>query len=389
MDIIAKELFLPNDGRGRPVFSGFVSYISQQEPIIMLCYAYYDNSDSYDDFNYIISRDNGRTWSRPVLFLRSQQTSNGRLRYAEPTAFFDSQNNKLLTMIKKGYYPNDSAHDAKDVTWSLEMNIYDPLKDRWEREELSSFGFREGLGISFCFPIITSQRRLLFPAIKPQVNEKGEQVHYPGSWTRASQSLVIIGEYGFGGNLSWRPGEPVTGDLHKTSRGLTEPTICELRDGRIAMICRGSNFAFPDRPGYKWLTFSDDGGESWNKPDPLFFTDGKPLLSGSNGSALFRSIKNEKLYWIGNPSFGQKPKENWPRYPLAIFEVQEEPLAINSETMVIIDNRSENDSSKLQLSNFRYYQDRENGEIVLFLPRLDFKSGKTIGHGYYRYRISV
>jgi hypothetical protein len=29
-------------------------------------------------------------------------------------------------------------------------------------------------------------------------------------------------------------------------------------------------------------------------------TGGEPIESGSNGSALFRSIKNGRLYWMGN-----------------------------------------------------------------------------------------
>ena len=389
MRLVAKELFLPTDAHGRPVVSGFVSYISQEQPFMMLCYGRYDESDSYDDYVRVTSRDNGRTWSEQTVWLRSETVGKGRMRYAEPAAFFDAETGTLITMVKKGVYPTDAADDAKEVTWNLEAHLYDTHRGEWRRQELGSLGFPEGLGISFCLPIKTSRGRILFPAIKPRVDENGIQVRHSDSWIRASDALVLIAEYQSDGSLAWRPGDLAPGDLERTSRGLTEPTICELEDGRIAMICRGDNSAFPDRPGCKWLAFSRDDGESWSEPEPLLCTAGDHLSSGSNGSALFRSIRNGKLYWIGNPAVDRPPLGNSPRSPLAIFEVQEEPLAIRRETMIVIDQRGERDTAELQLSNFRYYQDRETGEVVVFACRLDTASNVTGGSGYYRYRISL
>ena len=389
MKLVAKELFLPPDAHGRPVVSGFVSYVSHKQPTMMLCYGRYDESDSYDDYVQVTSRDNGRTWSEQTVWLRSAAVGNGRMRYAEPAAFFDAETGTLITMIKKGVYPTDAADDAKAVTWNLEAHLYDTHFREWSRQELGSLGLAEGLGISFCFPIKTSRGRILFPAIKPRVDGNGEQVRHPDSWIRASDGLVLIAEHQNDGGFAWRTGGLAQGDLDRTSRGLTEPTICELADGRIAMICRGCNHAFPDRPGCKWLAFSEDDGDSWSKPEPLLCTAGDHLSSGSNGSALFRSIRNGKLYWIGNPAVDHIPLGNSPRSPLAVFEVQEEPFAVRRETMTIIDQRGEWDTPELQLSNFRYYQDCETGDVVVFACRLDTASNVTGKNGYYRYRISL
>ena len=39
-----------------------------------------------------------------------------------------------------------------------------------------------------------------------------------------------------------------------------------LNDGRLVALCRGSNDKAGELPGYKWMAFSSDEGESWTKP---------------------------------------------------------------------------------------------------------------------------
>ena len=90
---------------------------------------------------------------------------------------------------------------------------------------------------------------------------------------------------------------------------------------------------FPERPGYKWVSHSDTAGEDWSEPAPLCDAAGEPIQSGSSGSALFRSERNGRLYWIGNLCLrGEKPKGNYPRTTLYVVEVREEPFALRRET---------------------------------------------------------
>ena len=57
---------------------------------------------------------------------------------------------------------------------------------------------------------------------------------------------------------------------------------------------------------------SRDEGDTWSAPVPLPATGGEPIESGSNGSALFRSIKNGRLYWMGNLALrGEHANGNW------------------------------------------------------------------------------
>ena len=70
---------------------------------------------------------------------------------------------------------------------------------------------------------------------------------------------------------------------------------------------------------------------------------------------------------------GERAEANWPRSPLVIVEVQEQPFALKRETIFAVDERTYNDSPRVQMSNFRFYQDRETGDVVLFLPDLDVR----------------
>ena len=72
------------------------------------------------------------------------------------------------------------------------------------------------------------------------------------------------------------------------------------------------------------------------------------------------------------------------------MEVHEKPFALRRETIFIVDERSQGDSPQVQLSNFRYYQDRETGEVVIFLSRYGEQSAKQwMLADYYRYRVAL
>ena len=79
-----------------------------------------------------------------------------------------------------------------------------------------------------------------------------------------------------------------------------------------------------------------------------------------------------------------RAKGNWPRSPLFIAEVQEEPFALKRETIFAVDERGYNDGPTVQMSNFDFYQDRETGDVVIFLTRYgeknerEWKSGRLL-----------
>jgi hypothetical protein len=398
MRLVSKEVFIP-ETNGRSIIPCFVTYVDAKEPVLMHRISWVDASDTYDDYEDMFSYDNGRTWTKPRLHLKSYEVPEGRMRYAESSAYFDADTGKVETMTSLVLYPKDRL-DVDAVSY-LRMQTYDPKSDRWSEESQTLLGHPEGVSTSFTFPIKTRRGRLLFPLCKPGVDASGKLRHYgdttPPQFTAPNAALLLyealeaIGEYGPDGRLTWRAGGLVKIDPQLSCRGLSENSVAELKDGRLVMVSRGSNVAYLDRPGYKWVCYSKDEGETWSAVEPLICSDGTPIESSATGGALFRSFTNEKLYWIGNFALnGERAQGNWPRSPLVIAEMQESPFALKRETITVIDRRGPGDSPKVQMSNFRYYQDRQTGEVVVFLARYaerDEVQWKLAN--YYRYRVEI
>lgn len=171
--------------------------------------------------------------------------------------------------------------------------------------------------------------------------------------------------------------EPVIlGDM-RSSRGIDEPILAELKSGRILMVMRGSNVQSAswrtripkDAPSYKWYAYSDDGGKTFTDPEPWHFDDREVIYSSAAFSRFIRSSKTGKLYWIGNIT-DHTAYGNFPRFPLQIVEVDEETGAAKKESLTVIDTRREGETEKIQLSNFSVLEDRETGCIEVSLAKL-------------------
>ena len=64
--LISKEVYLRHRD-GRPASTGFISYISATEPVLIHCHGWQDYSDGYDDYSVSFSPD--RANGDVVLFL--------------------------------------------------------------------------------------------------------------------------------------------------------------------------------------------------------------------------------------------------------------------------------------------------------------------------------
>lgn len=169
----------------------------------------------------------------------------------------------------------------------------------------------------------------------------------------------------------------ILGDL-RSSRGIDEPVLAELKSGKLLLLMRGSNIQFPNwntriekgTPSFKWYAWSDDGGATFTSAEPWHFDDGEVIYSGATISSFMRSSKNGRLYWFGNiaphTAYG-----NWPRYPLHIVEVDEDTGAAKKESLTVIDTRREGETERVQLSNFHVLEDRETGCFELTLAKLN------------------
>jgi hypothetical protein len=388
MKLINREIFVPPKN-GRPVMPAFITYIDPDKPVILQRYGREDYSDAYDDYVDVVSRDNGQTWSEPELHLKSVDTKEGKVRFGEQAALFEPERNRLIVVVNRSLYPNDTL-DA-DTKYELYAETLDTVTGSWTGPAPIGLDHPTGVAMSFCVPLKTRAGKLIFPGQTNYVDADGKPVHYKGCWSPAGVITHLIGECNDGEKIEWHWSKPVVPDLERTSRGFYEPTIAELADGRFMMVLRGDNSMYPDRPGYKWLAISEDECESWTQPEPFGCNEGDPIESSSTGSTSFRSLTDGKLYWIGNLCIdGERPNGNFPRSPLVIAEIDETIPAIKRNTIFVIDRCRPGETPKVQHSNFRFYQDRATGDVVLFLTRYGengYENNAWMNANYYRYRI--
>lgn len=202
---------------------------------------------------------------------------------------------------------------------------------------------------------------------------------------------------------------PIMINTSYSSRGLVEANVAVLVSGRILLVFRGSNGNFGNwnshidssMPPVKWYSYSDDGGKTFTQPMPWHFDDREFFYSSSTMSTLIRSEKNGALYWIGNIT-DRNAEQNSPRYPLYICQVDDMYGVLMKETLTEIDTRHKGESTDLQLSNWNIIQDRETGDIIITLTKLDLYNSvpdapkqktkndlETTCGGVWRYTVTV
>lgn len=178
----------------------------------------------------------------------------------------------------------------------------------------------------------------------------------------------------------WTPGARLEISPEISARGLMEPEVAELSDGRLLVVWRGSTHGWDGTiakvAGHKWFSISTDGGKTLTPVREWKYSNGMSFYSASSLHRMIRHSTTGKLYWFGNIS-GAPPRGNGPRYPLIMGEIDETSAAIKRETVTVIDDRDPNTHSlNFQLSNFSLFENRETRNFELFLTTY----GQARGH---------
>lgn len=183
---------------------------------------------------------------------------------------------------------------------------------------------------------------------------------------------------------------------HRISgRGLTEPALTQLKDGRLVMTMRGSTTLAPpynhikvESPGRAWQTVSRDGGRTWSPVKVWTFDNGKDFYA-PGAFAKFIRHSSGRLFWTGNIT-PEPPNGDLPRYPLFIAEVDETTVTLKKATLTMIDNRQPDEPDRVQLSNFNIFENRESGVIELYLSRYgEIATDNRLAGNAWRYSITV
>jgi hypothetical protein len=239
-------------------------------------------------------------------------------------------------------------------------------------------------------PIFLADGTLLVPVIVAPAGPDGNYFNPGGGYTY-SDAAVLRGRWGADGrHLEWELSQLVKVDPNLSTRGMDEPTLGVLADGRILMVLRGSNDRKPGLPGHRWAAYSSDDGRTWTKPEPWTYTNGESFFSPAASSQLF-AHSSGRLFWFGNIS-PVNPTGNRPRFPFIMGEVDRRSGLLDQASIRVVDDRAAHETSALQLSSPSTREDRETGEILLNLTRFS-EFSKDAEHDWtanaYLYRIAV
>ena len=330
------------------------------------------------------STDNGQTWTaaRPLPDFDGKLRKGFR-RYSYP-AFVDPVEDRLVTLVlsldvpdldpnieeppigENEYYLRYRVSTDGGKTYLFDDRVRQegdftdqhPIDDVW----LGKNGYY--LGDVGCIPIRTREGKILVPVQVPLLGADGK-LSLPGGGFTHQYTRMLIGTWGAGNKLQWEVSSKIVGDPDRTSRGLFEPTLIELPDGRIICIMRGSNGGQRDAGckwmAYKWISTSHDGGRTWSEAEPWKYSDGTAFHSSSAMSQLLKQADG-RIFWLGNLS----PTNccgNYPHYPLVIGEVDPKTGGLIKDSVLSLDTRLPEDTEGLNLSHWLAYEERGTGQI--------------------------
>ncbi len=226
-----------------------------------------------------VSQDGGRTWSEPTPMFPDRTDLRTRperamLRTREGTiiaAFMNEKERKWTWKNELGDAPGAvlptyvmrSLDDGK--TW---QNIQ-KLHDDWTGAVRDMIQTRDG--------------RVVFTTMK--------LLHSPGRHAVLTYSSTDEGE-------TWKPSNLI--DLGGAGHhgGVTEPTLTQLRDGRLWMLIRTNWEEF-------WSAYSYDGGRFWRVLQPSG-------IPASSAPGLLKRLESGRLLLVWNRPFPEG-KDSWPK----------------------------------------------------------------------------
>lgn len=389
---VSREIFIHSPGKGTAV-DACAFYTQATGGAMVSVEGRSSRSDTVDVVYLRHSTDYGHTWSQPTEKKIQEKRPEGTWRLAPRAGYVDPGTKRYLEFWNEGVLPTDDPREGLK-----QLNIYYSL-DGVKHQVLQQgkeFGPRHPLpgvytgkncvmlGDVPSLPITLKDGSILLPAQITPLDAEGK-LYNPGHGYTYTDVAILHGRWK-GKQLQWRMAELIKGDPARSTRGMIEGTLATLPDGRLMVVMRGANDRKGELPGYRWISYSRDGGWHWTAPVPWTYTSGDSFYSPSSCSQLLRH-SNGKLYWLGNIS-RTNPRVDLPRYPFYVGEVDQNTGLLIRDSLIVVDDREAGDAEILTLSNFYAREDRETHQIALHMTRMfTFKDG-WVGDAYL-YRIEV
>jgi hypothetical protein len=247
---------------------------------------------------------------------------------------------------------------------------------------------RNGAGVEGVTPLPTADGRF----IQPMFMHASAELQAKGVRWRCA---LLIGSWrDDDGGVDWELSNPVHVDPAQ-GHDDGEPSAAFLPDGRLLMTLRSRSFPNDGLPlqSARFYTTSDDLGQTWTDPLPLRYTDGGQVYCPASLAHVLVSGKNGRPYIITNVLDAPTTRGCDPRTTLHIAAMDPTTLGIIRDTVTVIETRDVDagEPENIRFSNWRRYEDRENGNIVLLMTAGPGDVGRHPGCGCaphsYRYDI--
>ncbi len=334
-------------------------------------------SDVGEEIQARWSSDNGRTWSAfaPVQPSNKVFYQGTAVWEGESVGTYDSASGRLVQLWLRQIEVNRAYHNFTYVRTSLDQGRTwsDARQLRYETGEAFDPGnpLQPGfLDHNEGYPgnnILVRSNGTLVVCLA-HANAPGDPKNNARPWRMGS--LCFSGQWdGASQEYQWQAGARVEVAPEISARGLMEPEVADLRDGRLLVVWRASTQGWDgttaSAPGRKLYSLSRDDGRTLTAPAEWKYSNGSSFYSPSSFHRLVRHSQTGKLYWLGNIS-ATPPVGNSPRYPLVIAEVDESAAALRRNTVTALDDRQLGQGD-IQFSNFSLVEDRWSHELVLYL----------------------
>ena len=339
-----------------------------------------------------ISDDNGCTWTEHPIKPDFTEGLPYGYRRNTVTSVVDNNTGRLFTLVNSldtpGLDPKRIEPPVAQFTYYLRYRVStdggrswafdEPIVGQGKFTQQNPFeGIHIGksafyIGDRGSKPIVTREGKILVPSQTTPLDADGA-AYNPGKALTYTDVLILIGTWNANGRLTWNAAQRVKGDPARSVRGMIEPTMVELDDGRILMVMRGSNGHGADPefkiPGYRWFSVSKNGGKNWSDPQPWTYDDGTPFFSPSSMSTLVRHSSG-RIFWLGNIT-SENPRANLPRWPLVMGEVDPDSLRLIRDSILTVDTRtpSDEDQGRLDIIHVTAVEDRATGDFIVTYPR--------------------